>query len=107
MTLDLWLIPVLPAAGAAINGLFGRRFSNKMVSTVALASTAASFAWAVWAAMRLLGMPADQIPHIERIGVWLRSGDFVVEYGFYLDHLSMIMMLVVTGVGRWIASSTR
>jgi NADH-quinone oxidoreductase subunit L len=99
MTLDLWLIPVLPAAGAAINGLFGRRFSNKVVSTVALASTAASFAWAVWAAMRLLGMPADQVPHIERIGVWLRSGDFVVEYGFYLDHLSMIMMLVVTGVG--------
>jgi NADH-quinone oxidoreductase subunit L len=99
MTLNLWLIPVLPAAGAAINGLFGRRFSNKMVSTVALASTAASFAWALLAAIRLFGMPADQLPYIERIGVWLRSGDFVVEYGFYLDHLSMIMMLVVTGVG--------
>jgi NADH-quinone oxidoreductase subunit L len=99
MTLNLWLIPVLPAAGAAINGFFGRRFSNKMVSAVALASTAASFAWALLAAIRLLGMPADQLPYIERIGVWLRSGDFVVEYGFYLDHLSMIMMLVVTGVG--------
>ncbi len=99
MSLNLWLIPVLPAAGAAINGLFGRRFSNKTVTAVALASTAASFAWALWAAIRLLGLPADQLPHIERVGVWLRSGDFVVDYGFYLDHLSMIMMLVVTGVG--------
>jgi NADH-quinone oxidoreductase subunit L len=99
MSLNLWLIPVLPAAGAAINGFYGRRFSNKMVSTVALASTAASFAWALLAAIRLLGMPADQLPYIERMGVWLRSGDFAVEYGFYLDHLSMIMMLVVTGVG--------
>jgi NADH-quinone oxidoreductase subunit L len=99
MSLNLWLIPVLPAAGAAINGFFGRRFSNKMVSTVALASTAASFAWALLTAIRLLGMPADQLPYIERIGTWLRSGNFVVEYGFYLDHLSMIMMLVVTGVG--------
>jgi len=99
MTLNLWLIPVLPAAGAAINGFFGRRFSNKMVSAVALASTAASFAWALVAAIRMLGMPADQLPYIERIGVWLRSGDFTAEYGFYLDHLSMIMMLVVTGVG--------
>ncbi len=99
MSLNLWLIPALPAAGAAINGFFGRRFSNKMVSTVALASTAASFAWALLAAIRLLAMPADQLPYIERIGTWLRSGNFVVEYGFYLDHLSMIMMLVVTGVG--------
>jgi NADH-quinone oxidoreductase subunit L len=99
MTLNLWLIPVLPAAGAAINGFFGRRFSNKMVSAVALASTAASFAWALVVAIRMLGMPADQLPYIERIGVWLRSGDFTAEYGFYLDHLSMIMMLVVTGVG--------
>src|ERR1035437_8763961 len=99
MSLNLWLIPVLPAAGAAINGLFGRRFSNKMVSAIALVSTAASFAWALLAAIRLLAMPADQLPYIERIGIWLRSGNFVVEYGFYLDHLSMIMMLVVTGVG--------
>src|ERR1035437_6287177 len=99
MSLNLWLIPVLPAAGAAINGLFGRRFSNKMVSAIALVSTAASFAWALLAAIRLLAMPADQLPYIERIGTWLRSGNFVVEYGFYLDHLSMIMMLVVTGVG--------
>ncbi len=99
MSLDLWLIPLLPAAGAVINGLFGRRFSQRLVTAVALASTAASFAWALCAAIRLLGMPAAELPHIERYGTWLRSGGFAVDYGLYLDHLSLVMMLVVTGVG--------
>ena len=44
--LNLWVIPLLPLIGAAINGLFGRRFKNAMVSTVALFVTAASFGWA-------------------------------------------------------------
>ena len=42
--LRLWIIPLLPLAGAAINGLFGRRFKNSMVATVALFFTGASFA---------------------------------------------------------------
>ena len=47
--LNLWVIPLLPLAGAAINGLFGRHFKNAMVSAVALLFTGASFAYAVWA----------------------------------------------------------
>lgn len=99
MSLNLWLIPLLPLMGAAINGLFGKRFPNKLVSTVALAFTAASFAWACVVAVRFLGLPADQIPHVESYGDWLRAGKLTVQYGFYLDQLSMVMMLVVTGVG--------
>ena len=30
---------------------------------------------------------------------WLKVGSFTVEYGFQLDQLSMLMMLIVTGVG--------
>ena len=41
--LHLWVIPLLPLIGAAINGLLGRRFKNAMVSAVALLFTAASF----------------------------------------------------------------
>ena len=47
--LNLWAIPLLPLAGAAINGLLGRRFKNGVVSFVALFFTGASFAWAAWA----------------------------------------------------------
>src|SRR3954447_5912546 len=99
MTLNLWLIPLLPLMGATINGLFGKRFSRKLVATVALAFTAASFAWAAVTAVRFLGLPADQIPYIEHYAPWLRAGSFNVEWGFQLDQLSFVMMLVVTGVG--------
>ena len=38
----LWLIPVLPLVGCAINGLFGKRFPNSLVKTIALAFPGAS-----------------------------------------------------------------
>ena len=95
----LWLIPLLPLIGATINGLFGKRFSKKLVAMVALTFTAASFAWAAYTAVRFMGLPADQVPHVESYAPWMIAGNFTVEWGFYLDQLSMVMMLVVTGVG--------
>jgi NADH-quinone oxidoreductase subunit L len=99
MTLNLWLIPLLPLVGAAINGLLGKNFSRKLVATIALAFTAASFAWAALTALRFIGLPTSQVPVVEHYAPWLRAGSFVVEWGFQLDQLSMVMMLVVTGVG--------
>ena len=99
-TLNLWVIPLLPLAGAAINGLFGRRFNNAMVSIVALLSTAASFIYAVWAVVRVLPvLEATKQPHIESFGTWITAGNFSAPFGFYLDQLSIVMVLVVTGVG--------
>src|ERR1039457_582326 len=97
--MHLWIIPLLPLAGAAINGLLGKRFSRALVSAIALGSTAAAFAMALWVAAQFLGLPPDQVPHIERYGTWLNAGAFSAEFGIYLDQLSLVMMLVVTGVG--------
>src|SRR4029077_8911155 len=96
--LHLWVIPLLPLVGAAINGLFGRRFKNAMVSAVALLFTAASFGWAGWAVYSI--WPGGNSPHIENLPFpWITAGNFSAPFGFYLDQLSMIMVLVVTGVG--------
>src|SRR5271167_2164213 len=97
--MHLWIIPLLPLAGAAINGLLGKRFSKAWVNTIALGSTAAAFAYALWVAVQFAGLSPDQIPHIERYATWLAAGSFSAEYGMYLDQLSLIMLLVVTGVG--------
>src|SRR5690348_3738090 len=97
--LNLWVIPVLPLIGAAINGLLGRRFKNAMVSAVALLFTAASFAWAVWAVWSVWPGRGVALPHIETLATWITAGSFSAPFGFYLDQLSMIMVLVVTGVG--------
>jgi NADH-quinone oxidoreductase subunit L len=97
--MHLWIIPLLPLAGAAINGLLGKRFPKVLVNTIALGSTAAAFAYALWVSTQFWGLPPDQIPHIEHYGTWLSAGSFSVEFGIYLDQLSLVMLLVVTGVG--------
>src|SRR5271167_1475984 len=97
--MHLWIIPLLPLAGAAINGLLGKRFSKALVNTIALGSTGAAFAYALWVASQFAGLPPDQVPHIERYATWLSAGPFSAEFGIYLDQLSLVMLLVVTGVG--------
>src|SRR5579871_4901378 len=94
--LNLWLIPILPLAGAAINGFFGKKSSRKAVSIVALVFSGAAFAWALTAVLRYL--PSD-VPYQEFLVHWIRSGNFSVDFAFYLDRLSVVMLLVVTGVG--------
>src|ERR1700716_973546 len=97
--LHLWVIPLLPLVGAAINGLFGRRFKNAMVSSIALLFTAASFGWAAWAVWTVWPGSGISLPHIETLATWITAGTFSAPFGFYLDQLSMIMVLIVTGVG--------
>src|SRR5579872_6734479 len=99
MSLHLWIIPLLALTGGAINGLFGRRFNRKTVSAVGLAFVGAAFAIALVAAWRFAGLPQDSIPYTERFASWIRAGDFSADFAFYLDQLSLVMLLVVTGVG--------
>src|SRR5713101_4840282 len=92
--LNLWLIPVLPLAGAAINGFFGMKSSRRTVSIVGLFFPGAAFAWALVVASRV------SFPHPpEFVAHWIRSGNFTVDFSLYLDQLSLVMLLVVTGVG--------
>ncbi len=94
--LHLWLIPVLPLIGAAINGLFGRSFARKVVAAVALTFCGASFVLALLVAARFSSVTT---PHTEYLAHWLRAGSFSADFAFYLDQLSLVMVLVVTGVG--------
>jgi NADH-quinone oxidoreductase subunit L len=99
MSLHLWIMPLLPLAGAAINGLLGKRFPKAVVNAIGLGSTAAAFLYALWVTVQFFRLPADQIPHIERYATWMTAGNFSAEYGLYLDQLSLVMLLIVTGVG--------
>src|SRR5438045_7809062 len=95
--LHLWIIPLLPLAGAAINGLLGKRFSRRSVAAVALTFCGAAFLMALWIALQFSSLA---LPHVDPpLASWLRSGDFNVNFSFAIDQLSLIMLLVVTGVG--------
>ncbi len=92
----LWVIPILPLAGAAINGFFGRRSSKRAISAVALVFCGAAFAMALFLAASFSSAAA---PYYFDLAHWIRSGNFQVDFSFYLDQLSLVMLLVVTGVG--------
>jgi NADH-quinone oxidoreductase subunit L len=100
--LNLWLIPVLPLAGAAINGFLGKKSSRQAVTTVALFFSGAAFAWALLVAVRFSSLT---LPYHEFVAHWIRSGSFGLpnyfsaDFALYLDQLSLVMLLVVTGVG--------
>src|ERR1700731_1264570 len=94
--LHLWIIPVLPLVGAAVNGFLGKKFSRQTVTAVALLFSGAAFAMVLFVASPFSSL---SVPHVEFLAPWIRAGYFQVDFAFYLDQLSLVMLLVVTGVG--------
>jgi NADH-quinone oxidoreductase subunit L len=95
----LWLIPLLPLAGAAVNGLLGRRFPKRAVTCVACGASGAALAVAVLAVLDLVHLAPDERHVARTFFTWIASGDFVARAEFLLDPLAAVMLLVVTGVG--------
>ena len=95
----LWLIPVMPLLGATINGVFGKRLSRGVIGAIASGSVAVSFAISLSAFLQMLSMPEESLPVIRNYFTWIQAGSFQAVCGFMLDHLSGLMILIVTGVG--------
>jgi NADH-quinone oxidoreductase subunit L len=95
----LWIIPLLPLLGAAANGIFGGRWSKNVVTGVALSSTTLAFLAALELVREFLALPADQIPWTKSYFTWISAGGFQADFALQVDQLTIIMLLVVTGVG--------
>src|SRR5438045_376440 len=105
----LWLVPLFPLATAALMLFFGRRLPRVGVSILCVGSVGLSFIYAVGAVLQLLATePEHRVAQRCRFE-WLTPGPmqmtggqaipFVADWGFLLDPLSSVMVLVVTGVG--------
>ncbi|HYI94647.1 MAG TPA: NADH-quinone oxidoreductase subunit L [Bryobacteraceae bacterium] len=101
---QLWLIPIFPLAGAAINGIFGRRLSKSITNVVAIGSVLLSFLWVlkVLSGLGMFGHEAPTTAHIEHYFTWIQAGTLNVGFDLAVDRLSAVMLLVVTGVGTLI-----
>src|SRR5215510_7403967 len=109
----IWLIPLLPGIGAAINGLVGiRAFSRRTAGLVACTMMTAALGISLVAFWQLLQLPAAERAYDVVVAPWIPSipsmlrngtiGSFQVPWGFRLDPLSGMMILVVTGIGTLI-----
>jgi NADH-quinone oxidoreductase subunit L len=95
----LWLIPVLPLLGAVINGVFGKRLSRGVIGVIASGSVGLAFAISLTAFLQMLRLPEESLPIVQNYFTWIEAGSFHATCGFMLDHLSGLMILIVTGVG--------
>ena len=104
-----WLIPLLPGVGAFVNGLFGKRLPKTLVSAVACGSIGLSFLLALACFFGVFWSGGGTAVQTARLFTWIPGMDVVLTDGtlgtlniaweYRLDSLSMVMALVVTGVG--------
>src|SRR5450631_2054770 len=114
----IYLIPLLPAFGAALMFFFGRKLQKSTVSAVCVGAVALAFVFAcgaVWQYTHLSGVSGHP-PYEKIIYTWLGTdtgnlnyvkhdgslAHFHADVGFLLDPLSSIWLLFVTGVGMLI-----
>jgi NADH-quinone oxidoreductase subunit L len=106
----IWLIPLLPAFGALVNGVVGvRYFSKRTAGLLACATMAGALALSLYAFFELLTLGPEAREYVVRPLTWISAlplqlkdgsiGSFSIPWGFRLDPLSAMMILVVTGIG--------
>ena len=107
-----WLVPALPFLGFVVNGLLsllpawrgereaatpsGRR---TLVSAIGVGVMVVAFALSLWLFAALRGADA---PITSSLGQWMAAGTLTVDWALHVDQLSILMMLVITGVGSLI-----
>jgi len=93
------LVVLIPLLGLLINLLLGRRLGEVFAGVVASAATGLSFIVAVLLAVGLGQNPQGMtVPFAD----WIKIGSFQAAWNFRVDTLSVVMMLVVSGVGTLI-----
>jgi NADH-quinone oxidoreductase subunit L len=113
----LWLIPLLPLLGSAINAFFGRKLQKSSmgadlskrlhigsfgVSAVAIGAMLAAFALAVFHVAKIISLPHDARYLYCHTWQMVRIGSVEFNFDFALDPLSSVMILIITGVGSLI-----
>jgi len=97
-----WIV-LLPLLGAAVNGLLGATLQRKMgkwiISFLACAPVIGSFILSLQAFSGLLALKPEERFFIDQVYSWLHIGTLNVDVAFWVDPLSAVMLLVVTGIG--------
>src|SRR6266404_1559391 len=104
----LWLIPLFPLVSAVIMFFFGRRLSKEAVNLFCVGSVFLSFLHALGAVLKLFYLPATERIYQQILFQWVAPGavpastglvNFVADWGYLLDPLTCVMVIVVTFVG--------
>ena len=105
----VWLVPLLPLASAAVMLLAGSRLPRALISWLCCGTVGVSFLISLKILQQLIELPAGARVYEKVLFTWLPAGmfqtaagalkEFRVEWGYLVDPLSAVMILVVSGVG--------
>ena len=100
MNLEILLLLMVlpPLAGAALNGILGRRFSQAIVSLMGCGGAGLSMVFALLSAWIYSQSATQPAPFIHGYFTWIQAGELRADYAFYYDRLTLIMTLTVTVV---------
>ena len=94
---------LLPLIGAIINGIGGaliqKGAGKRAISVLACVPVWLAFAISVYGFAQLLGLEPEHRVLIDRLFTWISVGNLHADVAFQLDPLSVVMILVITGVG--------
>ncbi len=93
-------IILIPLIGFIVNGLFGKKLNSEKISGL-IGSGAVGIAFALSALIfiEMLKGPAEERSHIVTVFKWIAAGTFTVDVAYQVDQLSILMTLIITGVG--------
>ncbi len=94
----VWLIPFFPLLGVIINGLIGIRFPKGLVGVIGSLTIFSSFVVACGIFWELIHRAPDDRVIEAVLWQWIPAGDLMVNLGFLVDPLSVVMLLTVSGV---------
>ena len=98
----LVLVPVLPLAGFLINLFFGARLPKKASGALATIAVGSAFVVSVVEYSHLLSLASANRVIDTNVFTWFAAGSLSIHFGLYLDPLSAVMILFVTGVATLI-----
>ncbi|HEU4342063.1 MAG TPA: NADH-quinone oxidoreductase subunit L [Candidatus Binatia bacterium] len=97
-----WIV-FLPLLGAIINGLLGagiqKRFGKGAIALIACLPVIVAFGLSLQAFFALQALNPDRRFLIDRLYTWIELGSLKADMAFWVDPLSAVMILVVTGIG--------
>src|SRR6266704_1261045 len=99
----IWLPPALALLGFVLNGTLAltRPTAKTLVSVIGAGVLLAAFAASIAVFSAFVGLHADE-PVVLRYWSWIPVGTLQVDVALQVDQLSLVMLLVVTGVGSLI-----
>ena len=97
------LVPLavfLPLLGFLLNGLFGRKFKHEaLIGGIGSAAVGAGFVIGVLTLLELLRAAPDDRVRVIDLVPWISAGGLTTGIAYQIDQLSVVMLLIVTGVG--------